>query len=300
MSGTTKDEGRASARGRGTLQGRETLKMDHWPKTAWLRGMLRTLGLSLLLALQALLPAAQAGERITVAAAADLKFALDEIVADFRRMRPGDTVEVVYGSSGKFATQIRQGAPFDLYFSADIAYPRALEADGLALGPTRPYAVGRIVLWSRTRDASALRLQDLADPALGRIAIANPRHAPYGKRAEEALRAAGVWDAVQPRLVQGENIAQTAQFVQTGNASVGIIALSLALNPALAAQGGHHLIDAALHAPLEQGFILTRQAQGKALATAFADYIGTAAARVVLVRYGFELPTTPPDHALPD
>ncbi|MDX9884675.1 molybdate ABC transporter substrate-binding protein [Thauera sp.] len=262
--------------------------------------MLRMIGLSVLLAASALLPAAQAGERITVAAAADLKFALDEIVADFRSTRPDDAVEVVYGSSGKFATQIRQGAPFDLYFSADIAYPRALEAEGLALGPTRPYAVGRIVLWSRTRDAGALRLQDLADPALGRIAIANPRHAPYGKRAEEALRAAGVWQAVQPRLVQGENIAQTAQFVQTGNATVGIIALSLALNPALAGQGGYHLIDAALHEPLEQGFILTRKAQGKALATAFADYIGTEAARAVLARYGFELPINPPDHALPD
>ena len=286
----TNDEGLAYACGRGTLEGRETVKMDDRRKTAWLRGTLRMLGLFLLLVVQALLPAAQAGERITVAAAADLKFALDEIVADFRSARPDDAVEVVYGSSGKFATQIRQGAPFDLYFSADIAYPRALEAEGLALGPTRPYAVGRIVLWSRTRDAGALRLQDLADPALGRIAIANPRHAPYGKRAEEALRAAGVWDAVQPRLVQGENIAQTAQFVQTGNATVGIIALSLALNPALAGQGGHHLIDAALHAPLEQGFILTRQAAGKALATAFADYIGSAAARAVLVRYGFELP----------
>lgn len=286
----TNDEGLAYACGRGTLEGRETVKMDDRRKTAWLRGTLRMLGLFLLLVVQALLPAAQAGERITVAAAADLKFAMDEIVADFRSARPDDAVEVVYGSSGKFATQIRQGAPFDLYFSADIAYPRALEAEGLALGPTRPYAVGRIVLWSRTRDAGALRLQDLADPALGRIAIANPRHAPYGKRAEEALRAAGVWDAVQPRLVQGENIAQTAQFVQTGNATVGIIALSLALNPALAGQGGYHLIDAVLHAPLEQGFILTRKAEGKALATAFADYIGSAAARAVLVRYGFELP----------
>ena len=286
----TNDEGLAYACGRGTLEGRETVKMDDRRKTAWLRGTLRMLGLFLLLVVQALLPAAQAGERITVAAAADLKFAMDEIVADFRSARPDDAVEVVYGSSGKFATQIRQGAPFDLYFSADIAYPRALEAEGLALGPTRPYAVGRIVLWSRTRDAGALRLQDLADPALGRIAIANPRHAPYGKRAEEALRAAGVWDAVQPRLVQGENIAQTAQFVQTGNAAVGIIALSLALNPALAGQGGYHLIDAVLHAPLEQGFILTRKAEGKALATAFADYIGTEAARAVLVRYGFELP----------
>ena len=155
------------------------------------------------------------------------------------------------------------------------------------------YAVGRIVLWSNTRDARALRLQDLADPALGRIAIANPRHAPYGKRAEEALRAAGVWDAVQPRLVQGENIAQTAQFVQTGNAAVGIIALSLALNPTLAAQGGYHLIDASLHEPLEQGFMLTRAAAGKPLAGAFAEFIGSESARALLRRYGFELPPAP-------
>jgi len=247
--------------------------------------------LSLLLAVQALLlPAAQAGERITLAAAADLKFALDEVVASFGRTHPGDRVEVVYGSSGKFATQIRQGAPFDLYFSADIAYPRELEAEGLAASPTRPYAVGRIVLWSNSRDASRLRLQDLADPALGRIAIANPRHAPYGKRAEEALRAAGVWDAVQARLVQGENIAQTAQFVQSGNAGVGIIALSLALNPTLAQQGGHALIDAALHTPLEQGFIITRRAAGNAAAVRFAAFMQDEAARAILRRYGFALP----------
>ena len=289
--GMSNDEGLAPARG--TLRGRDNVNTVDRGKTAWLRAMLRMTGLFLLLAAQLLLPAAQAGERITVAAAADLKFALDEIVADFGRAHPDDTVEVVYGSSGKFATQIRQGAPFDLYFSADIAYPRALEADGLALGPTRAYAVGRIVLWSRSRDARALRLQDLADPALGRIAIANPRHAPYGKRAEEALRAAGVWDAVQPRLVQGENIAQTAQFVQTGNAAVGIIALSLALNPTLAAQGGYHLIDASLHAPLEQGFMLTRAAAGKPLAGAFAEFIGSEPARAVLQRYGFELPAAP-------
>lgn len=253
----------------------------------------RVLGALLALAAGVFAPTATAGERITVAAASDLKFALDEIVAEFGRAHPGDVVEVVYGSSGKFATQIRQGAPFDLYFSADIAYPRALEAEGLAHGSTRPYALGRIVLWSAIRDARTLGLKDLADPALGRIAIANPRHAPYGKRAEEALRAAGVWEVVQPRLVQGENIAQTAQFVQTGNAAVGIIALSLALNPTLAAQGGYHLIDASLHAPLEQGFMLTRAAAGKPLAGAFAAFIGSESARAVLRRYGFELPAAP-------
>ncbi len=231
--------------------------------------------------------------RITVAAAADLKFAMDEIVAAFTKDRPGDTVEVVYGSSGKFHTQIRQGAPYDLYFSADIAYPRELAKAGFAATAVKPYAVGRIVLWSSAPDASKLTLAALAERRFTRIAIANPRHAPYGKRAEEALRASGVWAQVEPRLVYGENVAQAAQFVQTGNAQVGIIALSLALNPELARTGGYALIPASLHAPLEQGFIVTRRAASSPLAHAFAAHMSGPAARAVLARYGFLLPGEP-------
>lgn len=244
-----------------------------------------------LLLLCALLGATTArAEKITIAAAADLKFALDEIVSSFRKGSPADTVEVVYGSSGKFQTQIQQGAPYDLYFSADIGYARELVKAGLAAAEVRPYAVGRLVLWSSRLDASRLTLVSLADPSISRIAIANPRHAPYGQRAEEALRAAGLWDKVEPKLVYGDNIAHTAQFVQTGNAQVGLIALSLALNPELAGQGGHALIPATLHQPLEQGFVITRRAAGNALAHRFADYIGSAPARAVLSRYGFVLP----------
>ena len=287
MSGMRKDEGLAAARGRGTQEGRETVKTDDRRKTGWLRGTLRMLGFFLLLAAQVLLPAAQAGERVTVAAAADLKFALDEIVADFRSARPDDTVEVVYGSSGKFATQIRQGAPFDLYFSADIAYPRALEAEGLALGPTRPYAVGRIVLWSRTRDARTLRLQDLADPALGRIAIANPRHAPYGKRAEEALRAAGVWDAVQPRLVQGENIAQTFQFVSTGNAQLGFVALSQVMADGTIRSGSAWQVPASLLEPIRQDAVLLMPGKDSAAASALLTYLRGSKARAIIQSYGY-------------
>lgn len=246
---------------------------------------------SFVLSFAALAPAqAQAAGSITIAAAADLKFAMDEIVQLFRAGRPQDRIELIYGSSGKFHTQIQQGAPFDLYFSADIAYPRELEKAGHAAGPTRPYAVGRIVLWSNSRDASRMTLTDLLDPSIKRIAIANPRHAPYGKRAEEALRAAGVWERIEPKLVMGENIAQTAQFVQTGNAQVGIIALALALNPTLAQAGGHALVDDRLHAPLDQGFIVTRRAAGNALATTFADFMGGPQARAVMTRYGFVLP----------
>lgn len=230
---------------------------------------------------------------LTIAAASDLKFAMDEIVEGFRAAHPDDRVNVIYGSSGKFHTQIHQGAPFDLYFSADIAFPRGLEEKGLAAGSTRPYAVGRIVLWSNSRDASQMTLADLADPTIRRIAIANPRHAPYGMRAEEALRSVGLWDDLRGKLVQGENIAQTAQFVQTGNADIGIIALALALNPTLVATGGYHLIDDALHKPLDQGFIVTKRAADNPLAHAFAEYMGHPEARAIMIRYGFVLPGEP-------
>ncbi len=233
---------------------------------------------------------AYAGEKIAIAAAADLKFALDEIVVLFNKAHPADRVETIYGSSGKFHTQIRQGAPFDLYFSADIAYPRALKAEGFAASEVRPYAVGRIVLWSPSRDAGRMTLADLADPAIRKIAIANPKHAPYGKRAEEALKASGVWEKVEARLVYGENVAQTAQFVQTGNAQVGIVALSLALSPELSKQGSYALIPGTLHQPLEQGFIVTRRAAGNQLAQAFARFMAEQEVRAVMMRYGFVLP----------
>jgi molybdate transport system substrate-binding protein len=229
-------------------------------------------------------------ETITIAAAADLKFAMDEIVASFEATHPRDHVEVVYGSSGKFHAQIQQGAPYDLYFSADIEYPRRLAAAGFAASEVTPYGVGRLVLWSASLDATRMNFASLADPAISRIAIANPRHAPYGKRAEEALRASGLWAKVEPRLVFGENIAQTAQFVETGNAQVGILALSLAVHPKLAAKGGYWLVPDSLHEPLEQGYIVTKRAHGNALARRFADFMNSATAGAVMTRHGFELP----------
>jgi molybdate transport system substrate-binding protein len=135
-----------------------------------------------------------------------------------------------------------------------------------------------------------LHLEDLTGSAFDKIAIANPEHAPYGKRAEQALRAAGLWDKIEPKLVYGENIAQTAQFVESGNAQIGLIALSLALSPELASKGGYSLIPDSLHEPLEQGFIITRRAAGNPVARDFADYFGSKTARATLVRYGFAPP----------
>lgn len=247
----------------------------------------------LLAALATVLALSAHAEKITVAAAADLKFAMDEIVAQFAKTHPNDEVSVVYGSSGKFHTQIQQDAPFDIFFSADIAFPQELVKAGLAGSDVKPYAIGRIVLWSATMDATKMTLSSLTDPKVTRIAIANPKHAPYGKRAEEALRAAGLWDKVEPKLIYGENIAATAQYVQTGNAQVGLIALSLAVNPELASKGGYALIDDKLHSPLEQGFVITKRAASSALAKRFAEYMSSKPARTLMTKYGFVLPAEP-------
>ena len=243
----------------------------------------------LLLMTLAFAPAVLA-ERITIAAASDLKGCLDEVAANFRKAHAGDEVELVYGSSGKFKTQIEQGAPFDLFFSADIEFPRDLLKANLAVGDVDPYGVGRLVLWSKTIDAKALKVADLTRADIRKIAIANPQHAPYGKRAEEALRASGVWEKVEGKLVLGENIAQTAQFAESGNAQVGIIALSLVLGPEMSGKGSYSLVPDSLHEPLEQGFVITKRAADNALAKAFAVYMGSGETRAVMVRYGFALP----------
>lgn len=235
--------------------------------------------------------AAAHAEKITIAAAADLKFALDEVVTAFKKSNPTEEIEVIYGSSGKAHTQIQQGAPYDLYFSADVSYPQELIKGGFSASTeVTPYALGRIVLWSSSRDASKMTLESLTDPKIAHIAIANPKHAPYGKRAEEALRASGLWEKVEPKLIFGENITQTAQFVQTGNAEVGILALSIAMAPELSSKGAHYLIPDNLHEPLNQGFIIIKRAENNKLAKQFADYMGSKDARVIMTQYGFVLP----------
>lgn len=230
-------------------------------------------------------------EKILIAAAADLKFAMDQIVNTYQTQHPTDSIEVVYGSSGQFFAQIKQGAPYDLFFSADIDFPTELLKKDLAASQVKPYAIGRIVLWSNQLDASQHTLNDLADPQFKHIAMANPKHAPYGKRAEEALRSVKLWDKIESKLVYGENIAQTTQFVQTGNAQIGIIALSLALSPELAAQGKYWLIPDTLHTSLKQGYIITKRAKSNLLAKDFSGYMDTKVVRKIMAEYGFVLPT---------
>lgn len=247
--------------------------------------------LVLLFVVMFVLPAQAHAEKITIAAAADMKFAMEEIVAAFRAAHPVDIVELIFGSSGKAHTQIQQGAPYDLYFSADEAFPQELIERGMSASTKPiPYAVGRIVLWSSVLDASKMSLESLIDPAIVHVATANPAHAPYGRRAVEALKASSLWEKVEPKMVYGENITQAAQFVQSGNAQVGIIALSIAMAPELSSKGGYFLIPDDLHEPLKQGFIITKRAENNTLAHTFADYMNSHEARTVMIRYGFVLP----------
>lgn len=228
---------------------------------------------------------------VRIAAAADLKYALTEITDAFRAQHPADTVEVIFGSSGKFHTQLRNGAPFDLFFSADIAYPKELREQGLAATEPKLYAIGRIVLWSLNPALAQVPLRALpARPELRKFAIANPDHAPYGQRAQEALMHEGVWEALASKLVRGENIAHAAQFVDSGAAEAGIVALSLVKSPALENKGAWSLIPADWHAPLEQAYVITARAKDNPLAAEFARYMEAPAARAIMRRYGFVLP----------
>lgn len=247
-----------------------------------------TLLLTLLLSSSPLL-----AQSLRIAAASDLRFALDEIVALWQQQQPDNQAEVIYGSSGKLTTQIINGAPFDLLFAADIAFAQQLHERGLTSSEPQVHALGRIVLWSNTLDAGQLSLTQLSDPAIRRIAIAQPAHAPYGLRAQEALQAAGVWEAVEPKLVFAENIAHAAQMAQSGAAQVGIIALSLAMAPGLAEQP-HQLIDEHLHNPLTQAFVITRRAADKPQAQAFAGFMASPEAHAIMRRYGFLLPGEQP------
>lgn len=245
--------------------------------------------LLILLALLLFSAVLQAGDPVRIAAASDLRYALDEIIEVYHQTQPDADIEVIYGSSGKMTTQIINGAPYDMFFSADIAYPKKLKQHGLTATEPALYAIGRIVIWSNSIDASRLTLEDLGSDAVRRIAIAQPTHAPYGRRAREALQSAGVWEAVQEKLVFGENIAHTAQMTRSGAAQVGIIALSLAKFPDMA-RHAYHLIDQGLHKPLTQGYIVTRRGGEKPEVMAFADFMTTAEAHRIMERYGFVLP----------
>jgi molybdate transport system substrate-binding protein len=231
---------------------------------------------------------------VTVAAAADLKFALDDVVAGFEKAHPDVNVKVTYGSSGNFFAQLNNRAPFDVFFSADVDYPRKLVAEGLADKDSEfTYAVGHLVVWvpkESPLDVEKLGAKALLEPSVRKVAIANPKHAPYGRAAEAALKSLGVYEQVKDRLVLGENVAQAAQFAETGSADAGVFALSLALAPTLRERGRFWEVPPDAFPRLEQGAVVLSWAKDRSAADALCSYVKGSEGRAVLRRYGFVLP----------
>ena len=233
-----------------------------------------------------------AAQEITVAAAADLQFAMQDIVGRFQK-ETGKSVKVIYGSSGNFFQQIQNGAPFDIFFSANLDYAKKLQAAGLTeAGSYYPYAKGKIVIWvanDSKLDLSA-GIQVLLSPTIKKIAVANPQHAPYGQAAVAAMQKENIYDKVKDKLVLGENISQTASFVVSGAADVGIVALSLALSPNMKDKGRYVEITADDYPPIEQACVILSSSKNKDAARHFLSFIKTPAIGDVLRSYGFDIP----------
>jgi molybdate transport system substrate-binding protein len=232
-------------------------------------------------------------QEIVVAAAADMSTALPEVVAAYTK-KTGQGVKLSFGSSGNLANQIRNGAPFDVFFSADEEYPQQLTAERLAFKDTLyRYAVGRLVLWV-TRDSplnlSTLGMKALLDPSVRKISIANPATAPYGRAAEAALRHFGIYDQISGRLVLGENVSQAAQFVESGNAQAGLIALSHALAPAMKDKGNYWTVPLDAYPTLNQAAVVLSRSKRQDEARKFLEFLRTPEATSLLTTYGFSLP----------
>jgi molybdate transport system substrate-binding protein len=231
---------------------------------------------------------------VSVAAAADLNFALDEVIREFEKKQPTMRVHVAYGSSGNFYSQLTNQAPFDLFLSADVEYPRKLSQRGLTLPDTEfVYGVGRIAIWAPKGspiDVEKLHIDALKHSRVTHIAIANPQHAPYGRAAEAAMRSLGVYDAVKSKLVLGENISQALQFVQSGNAEIGIVALSLVMAPAVRDQGRSWEVPLASYPRIDQGGVILKGAKDADAARTFRGFLMDSEGRSILKKYGFSVP----------
>jgi molybdate transport system substrate-binding protein len=251
-----------------------------------------------LLALLLLLSASFAtAQKITVAAAADMSAALPQLVDAYTK-KTGQTVKLSFGASGNLTNQIRNGAPFDVFFSADEDYPQQLIAEGLAAKDTLyRYAVGRLVLWvpnDSTLDLSKLGMKALLDPSVKKISVANPATAPYGRAAADALRHYGIYDQVSSRLVIGENISQAAQFVESGNAQAGLIALSHALAAAMKDKGRYWTVPLDAYPTLNQAAVVLSKSKQQDAARKFLNFLRTPEATALLTSYGFSLPLEKP------
>ncbi len=230
-----------------------------------------------------------AQQTFTVAAAADLRFALTEIANSYKQVDSTVKIEVIFGASGNLFQQISNQAPFDIFFSADNSYPKKLEEQKLTIGKSKLYAIGHLVLWSSKVDVSK-GIEILKSADVKKIALANPEVAPYGKRAVECLKYYKVDELLKDKLVKGENVSQAAQFAMTGNAEVGMIALSLAISPEMTAKGKYFQLDDRSYSPLEQSFVVLKRAEKNTAVSSFIKYIQTEKVRKIFTKFGFKLP----------
>lgn len=232
-----------------------------------------------------------AAQAITVAAAADLQFAMQDVAARFQK-EAGKTVKLIYGSSGNFFQQIQNGAPFDMFFSANLDYPKKLESAGMIVsGSYYQYARGKIVIWvpNESKLDISSGLQGLTNSSVKKIAVANPQQAPYGQAAVAAMQKENIYDQVKDKLVLGENISQTASFVVSGSADVGIVALSLAVSPNMKGRGRYVEIPVGEYPPIEQACVILTSSKNKETAEKFLSFIETAEVADTLKRYGFDV-----------
>jgi len=254
---------------------------------------MKWIGIVLLLGCALAVGPQASAEEITVAAAADMNFALKDLAGRYSKSS-GTKVKFSFGSSGNLFSQIQNRAPFDLFFSADSSYPQKLaDAGQVDRSSIRTYAVGHLVLWvpnSLGLDPQKLKMYLLSDPKVQRIAIANPLHAPYGRAAMAALEHFGLKDKLAAKLVLGENISQAAQFVQSGNAQAGLIALSLALSPAMKDAGGYWELPPDSYPELQQVAAVVMLSKHKTAAEAFLSYVTSAEGQAILQQYGFRTP----------
>ncbi len=233
-----------------------------------------------------------AAEKVAVAAAANLTYILAPLDAEFERLNPGVAVASEIGSSGSLVAQIKNGAPYDVFLSADVDFPRRLiAAGGAEKSSLVTFAFGRLVLWTTKTDVALASIEaTVRDPAVRKIAVANPKLAPYGRAAEEALARLGLTAEAAPKLVFGENITQTAQFVSSGNADAGFVAYSLVVAPQLTDKGHWIEVPAALFTPIAQGAVLTTRGASNPAARRFMQFIVSPEGRPIFERFGYGLP----------
>src|SRR6187431_897503 len=230
-------------------------------------------------------------QKATVVVSANLKTAMDSILKVYKLKNPNDVIQITYGASGKFYEQISNGAPFDLFFSADMNYPKQLKNYGVTASSIKLYAIGRLAIWSKKLDPNIEKMNSLLDEKVKKISIGNPKTAPYGAKTIESLKHFKLYDKVKGNLVFGENIAQAAQFVAFGASDVGIIALSDAMSPAMKKEHGkYYVIPQESHSLLEQGCVILKHGKGNAAAKQFYDYISSEKALQILNYYGYSTP----------